>query len=425
MKKILLSFMLLFAATAMSAQTVKGDMDGDNELTIADVTMLVDAILGSAQQQTVNPFAVDNAAVAGTWQEGTGGSIFALNAGGTTTYQGASTYKYFPYQRLLLLFDADGKPLKTIVLSEVKADHLSALDYTACASVTYNVLTLVSGLTMSQTALTLYSNTTAQLTATATPSNASVTTVVWSSSNTNVATVSESGQVTAVAVGTCTITATTTDGSGVSATCQVTVVAADDHEFVDLGLPSHTLWATCNVGANNPTDYGYYFAWGETEAKSNYDWSTYTLCKGSEMSLTKYCTNSSYGYNGFTDNKTELDPEDDAACMNWGPNWRMPRQTQIDELRNECEWIWTTKDGVNGYEVKSQNGNSIFLPAAGYRRGSWLYDSEGNYWSRTLRTLNWGGPDKAWSYNFESSSIQPLENYRCFGLSVRPVRASE
>ena len=93
-------------------------------------------------------------------------------------------------------------------------------------------------------------------------------------------------------------------------------VPSQEHEWVDLGLPSGTLWATCNVGANAPEEYGDYFAWGETAPKDYYDWSTYKWCKGSYNTMTKYCTNSSYGYNGFTDGKTELDPEDDAAWFN-------------------------------------------------------------------------------------------------------------
>ena len=86
-------------------------------------------------------------------------------------------------------------------------------------------------------------------------------------------------------------------------------------EYVDLGLPSGTMWATCNIGANYPEDYGDYYAWGETETKSNYDWSTYKWCKGSEDTLTKYCTDNDYG---TVDNKTVLDPEDDAAHVKWG-----------------------------------------------------------------------------------------------------------
>ena len=100
----------------------------------------------------------------------------------------------------------------------------------------------------------------------------------------------------------------------------------DGHAYVDLGLPSGTLWATCNVGASSPEEYGDYFAWGETEPKNDYNWSTYKYCKGSSTTMTKYCTSSSYG---TVDNKTELEPSDDAATVNWGSNWQMPSLEQL------------------------------------------------------------------------------------------------
>ena len=103
------------------------------------------------------------------------------------------------------------------------------------------------------------------------------------------------------------------------------------HEYVDLGLPSRIKWATCNVGATTPEEYGDYFAWGETEPKDNYDWSTYKWCNESNATMTKYCTDSSYG---TVDNKTVLELEDDAAYVNWGGNWRMPTKAELDELTN-------------------------------------------------------------------------------------------
>ena len=101
-----------------------------------------------------------------------------------------------------------------------------------------------------------------------------------------------------------------------------------DYDYVDLGLPSGILWATCNVGATVPEDYGDYFAWGETESKTNYGWNTYQYCMGNLSLLTKYCNNSSYGYNGFTDNLTILEPSDDATTVNLGADWRMPTKEE-------------------------------------------------------------------------------------------------
>ncbi|MBR5532185.1 MAG: T9SS C-terminal target domain-containing protein, partial [Bacteroidales bacterium] len=131
-----------------------------------------------------------------------------------------------------------------------------------------------------------------------------------------------------------------------------------ENEYVDLGLPSGIKWATCNVGANSPEDYGDYFAWGETEPKDYYDWSTYKYCNGSYDIMTKYFTDSDYG---TVDNKTTLELTDDAAHVNWGGNWRMPTKAEQDELRNtdNCTWEWTTLNGVEGYKVISKkNGNS-------------------------------------------------------------------
>ena len=200
------------------------------------------------------------------------------------------------------------------------------------------------------------------------------------------------------------------------------VIPADGHEWVDLGLPSGTLWATCNVGANAPEEYGDYFAWGETAPKDYYVWGTYKWCNGSSTTLTKYCTSSSYGYNGFVDNKTELDPEDDAAYVNWGSSWRMPSLEQIQELFDKCTWQWTQRNGVNGRLVTGPNGNTMFLPAAGYwveslgGAGSW-----GFYWSRTLY------PDYsfgAYELLFGSERMYWGYDNRGDGLSVRAVRVS-
>ena len=190
-------------------------------------------------------------------------------------------------------------------------------------------------------------------------------------------------------------------------------------EYVDLGLPSGLKWATCNVGATKPEEYGDYFAWGEVEPKTTYTWSTYKYGKAVDQ-LTKYCNDSKYGKDGFTDNKIVLDPEDDAATANWGGAWRMPTKIEQDELRNNCIWDWITQNGVKGYKVTGPNGNSIFLPAAGYRNGTSLSGagSSGYYWSSSLRTSN---PDYAYYVRFYSSDVYWDYDYRYYGFIVRPV----
>lgn len=138
---------------------------------------------------------------------------------------------------------------------------------------------------------------------------------------------------------------------------EVTFEEAEPVEWIDLGLPSGTLWASCNIGANSPEEYGDFFAWGETETKEDYSWSTYSLCEGSKNSLTKYTS---------TDNLLELLPEDDAASTIWDVSCKMPSYEQIEELINS-EYTtseWTELNGVNGMKITSKrNGNSIFLPA--------------------------------------------------------------
>ena len=195
-----------------------------------------------------------------------------------------------------------------------------------------------------------------------------------------------------------------------------TPASTGGHEYVDLGLS--VKWATCNVGANKPEDYGDYFAWGETKPKSTYNWSTYKWCRGSYDTQTKYNTKGSYG---TVDNKKTLELSDDAARANWGGAWRMPTDAEFAELREQCTWTWTTQNGVKGYKVTSKsNGNSIFLPAAGCRYDSSLGDagSYGDCWSSSLNT---DYPDGAWNVFFNSSTVRRSYDDRYYGFSVRPV----
>lgn len=193
---------------------------------------------------------------------------------------------------------------------------------------------------------------------------------------------------------------------------------ASGHRCVDLGLPSGTLWATCNVGAESPEDYGYYFAWGEIEPKDTYNGSTYfDSVNGSSYNFKKYNNNGG---------KTELDLEDDAAYMNWGEGWRMPSLGQIQELYNSnyVKTEWVTQNGKSGRLITSKtNGASLFLPAAGRRsEGSLGYaGSWGYYWSRSLSAESSRG---AYSQYFYSSIVGRNYYDRYYGMSVRPVRVS-
>ena len=199
---------------------------------------------------------------------------------------------------------------------------------------------------------------------------------------------------------------------------------SQEHEYVDLGLPSGTLWATCNVGASKPEDYGDYFAWGETKKKDVYDWDTYKHAKGPIDKFTKYCDESDYGYNGFADTLTELQSIDDPATANWGNGWYTPKKEQWDELMAHTYSEWTTWNGVEGWLFTSRrNGKRLFLPAAGYRDGSSLYYAGrfGYYWSSSLGTDN---PDDAWRFDFGLGGAGMSSGDRYGGLSVRAVRSS-
>ncbi len=190
-----------------------------------------------------------------------------------------------------------------------------------------------------------------------------------------------------------------------------------DHNHVhavDLGLS--VKWACCNVGATKPEDYGGYYAWGETEEKSDYDWDTY-------YTTTQYGPDIDYG---TVDNKRVLDPADDVAHVKWGGSWRMPTIDEIEELIIECNWQWTSLNGVNGYRVIGPNGNSIFLPAAGYRNGTELLGRgiNGYYWSSSLLDYYYCSHTYGLYFRggyFYYGSSDWYFDYRYHGLSVRPV----
>lgn len=205
--------------------------------------------------------------------------------------------------------------------------------------------------------------------------------------------------------------------SGSSKVAEIAVIQEEGtkYEAVDLGLS--VKWASCNVGANSPEEYGGYYAWGETEEKTYYSWSTYKWCNGSYNNLTKYCTGSS---SGTVDNRTTLEPEDDVAHVKWGGNWRMPTRDEQEELCTKCNWAWTTMNGVKGYQVTGPNGNSIFLPAASHRIGTDVdgRGSYGSYWSATL----YENSRFAYIISFYDGYYNSYcFYYRYYGQVVRPV----
>ena len=183
----------------------------------------------------------------------------------------------------------------------------------------------------------------------------------------------------------------------------------EGRELVDLGLS--VKWATCNVGANSPEEYGDYFAWGETEPKGVYGLSNYFDTLDYGATFVKY--NNDGG-------KVALDSEDDVVHLKWGGDWRMPTAAEQYELHFNCTWTWVSKNGVNGYIVTGPNGNSIFLPAAGGYYDSIFYGAGtyGSYWSCSLVDSY---SDGACYLYFDSCNVYVSSGSRCFGLSVRAV----
>ena len=216
----------------------------------------------------------------------------------------------------------------------------------------------------------------------------------------------------------------TWDGKSLSFDKKSDTSCPDDHHphIIDLGLSSGVKWACCNVDADKPEVFGGYYAWGETSTKDNYCWGTYKWCEGSNGTINKYCCQSTYGK---IDNKTILDPEDDVAYMVWGSKWRMPTKEEQDELRNCCDWEWTSLNGVTGMLVKSKNNdNSIFLPAAGYISGTSpsLITEYGYYQSASL-DLSYSDDSYYFYFNSSGHYWQDFSSTvgRDVGFSVRPI----
>ncbi len=196
------------------------------------------------------------------------------------------------------------------------------------------------------------------------------------------------------------------------------------HEYVDLGLPSGTLWATCNVGATKPEGCGDCFAWGETTPKNSYEWDNYKYGNGHSDNwdydkLTKYCCQAEHGYNGFTDNLTTLEAIDDAATANWGNGWRTPTELQVQELLRFTLQEISFQNNVQGLTLTGTNHNSIFFPISNI-------DDDAHYWTSTLKTS-----DNNRAVVFRIGTLHKddivgdiTDGKRRCGLFVRPVHSN-
>lgn len=211
------------------------------------------------------------------------------------------------------------------------------------------------------------------------------------------------------------------------------IQAVPTPEIVDMGLSVN--WASFNLGATKPEEFGDYYAWGETRPKMNYTWGTYEWSMGSEYTLTKYCRYYGRGYNGFTDDKTVLEPEDDAATANWGDPWRMPTidewKALLDTKEDRENYTWTWCDGstvkyndtdVKGWKImRNSTSATIFLPAANSMNGTEITSGfEGRYWSSSVGDMYFDSA--AWDLNFVSNTVVTWNSFsRYMGFSIRPV----
>ena len=268
----------------------------------------------------------------------------------------------------------------------------------------------VTGVSVSETKLTVVEGHKYQLVAIVSPENATDKTVDWTSSDVNVATVSATGEVTGVKAGTATITVTTADG-GKTATCTVTVKATVVvGTAVDLGLS--VKWADMNVGAAKPEEAGDLISWGETSPKEVY----------SEAAFKWWTPKDKYS---DANHKWVLDPEDDAAHVNWGGNWRMPTQWEFEELVEKCTFSQATVNGVTVLKVTGPNGKSIYLPATGYKSGEDTKYGERGYYNPCTKETGTLPDIYNKCYIFTTSGYYNRGSFRHYsGLAVRPVDGS-
>lgn len=341
MKRFLsLVFLLVSMAIVGSAQTVKGDMNGDGVLNITDVTAAVNVILGrQAQEQIDLPTLLKWKELTFTSDDGTevvvNGNLLESVTGNAKAVKGDMNGDG-------VLNITDVTAAVNVILGRQQQEEITLFD-------------LLKGLTL------------------------------------NFSTVNGSD--------------VTVDGNRLTA-------IKPCHEYVDLGLPSGTKWATVNVGADKPEELGNYFTVEKTYRGPRKEYGVDSLEYGGDL-----------GGGGKEGILTELIPAEDAACVNWGSEWRIPSKTQFEELRNVCTWTWTERNGVSGYLVVGVNGNSIFLPAAGYGEGSLSngVGGSGNYWTRSLDTENTG---QSWYAYFSTDGLLMQSKGRDCWLSVRPVRSN-
>ncbi len=458
--KTILSALLLLVAGIQTA-AAQGFRVYKSDGTIMQFSLRTDSIVfydGIGTDVDFGPFTSVNQMIAGTWYKSRNETV-TFREDGTTDYIAGGTYRFLPYQGEVLVYDSSKKLRQVIRVHDISAEELVVSTF---GSTTFSVWSTtqppqsVTSITLSPASLSLQPNETSAIAATVLPADADNKEVEWASSDEAVAVVGDFfGTITVMAksYGTCTITCTAKDGSGVKAECQVTVkqTGTNGHEYVEIG---GLKWATMNVGATTvagsyETCYGDYYAWGETQPR----YMTITRSGTNSASFTwRNGYSSGYSSDNYpTYTGTTLDASHDAATANWGSTWRTPTKAEFEALAAACSgssannqksvelinaiteggiyWLSSTQTiesaytGVAGllFVSASDISKRVFFPAAGYVFDSSLYygGTNGSYWSSSLLTSN---SSRAYSLNFNSSSVSPssLSN-RCYGFTVRPV----
>ena len=326
--------------------------------------------------------------------------------------------------------DGSIKPAGTVIAKNKEGQSIvtatvGSLSASCTVTVSSGSIVPVQSISLNKTELTLQVGQKFELIATILPGNATNKQVSWASSarsyQLSLADNGLSCVIGALAECEATITVRSADNPAqLYATCKVTVTGGSSdpgEEVVDLGLPSGLKWRGWNVGAYKPEEYGNYYAWAETSPKSNYSSSNYkypaTNLGDGMIVYAKYDSTPIHG-----DGKTVLEPEDDAASVNLGNGWRTPTFNEFKELRENCTWTWTTRNGVNGMLVTGPNGKSIFLPGGGWYSNTTLTGKTtyGRYWTAT------GSGDIAHAVDFANGYVDKAVLARSDGRSVRPVK---
>lgn len=421
MKKTYIFLLLAIMTLGAKAQILNGDLDGDSKLTKNDVDLLVNDVLTgnkrNMKSDVYNPFITDQMFISGCWWTDKYNYIEFKPSG--INYEGKDyKYEYFPFLGHILLYDEYDYPVKAIYVMDKDAESITLRTSGSNVMTKYyrnKPVDLVQSITLEELHILLGIGESKTLQPSVLPTDADCQTFDWSSSDESVVKVSSDGTLTGISEGTATITVTAQDNSGVTVYCDIAVGSyMAGHEYVDLGLPSGTLWATMNIGENDKDerlDCGYHFAWAETSPKDDYSWDTYTHVEGGDSgSLIKYTGTKS------------IEAEDDAAVQLWGSPWHIPSNTETQELLDNCNWevfyddYWGYYWGVT--LTSKVNGKSILLKFSGYMDGQkrTAEGGYGYYWLNSRESTTY--PD-ALVFNRKGIRCAGGDMYR--GHVIRPV----